>query len=145
MLIRTYKMSERHTLASFWAEKLYGIIVKRWPEYVLVPVPPRPEKRKTHAWDQVEAIASKLEVTGIPVARPLVRIASAEQKLLGRESRKTNAEKGYAFDPLYRETLPSKVVLFDDIYTTGATAEACTLALKANGAQNVSVLVLAMD
>lgn len=144
-VIRSYKMSKRHSLADFWADSLEPVIRKRWPEYVLVPVPPRPEKRRAFAWDQVEAIAVRLEKRGITVMRLLLRSASDEQKSLGREGRKRNAEKGYRFDPACRRSAPPQVLLFDDIYTTGATAEACASALRANGARNVSVLVLAMD
>jgi len=110
-----------------------------------VPVPPRPEKIKTHEWDQVEAIATRLEKRGVPVVRPLVRMASEEQKSLGREGRKANASKGYEYSPEYHCDAPQLVVLFDDVYTTGATAEACSRALLTNGTKKVAVLVLAMD
>lgn len=145
VVIRSYKMSKRRSFADFWADRLEPVIRERWPEYVLVPVPPRPEKRRTFAWDQVEAIAARLEKRGISVMRLLLRSASDEQKRLGREGRKKNAEKGYKFDPACPRSAPAQVLLFDDIYTTGATAEACAAALRANGAQKVSVLVLAMD
>ena len=144
-LIRSYKMSQRKSLASFWANLVYEVLQERWPKYVLVPVPPRPEKIKTHEWDQVEAIASRLEREGVPVVRPLVRMASEEQKSLGREGRKANASKGYEYNPEYHGDAPQLVVLFDDVYTTGATAEACSRALLTNGAKKVAVLVLAMD
>ncbi|MCE5256974.1 MAG: double zinc ribbon domain-containing protein [Spirochaetaceae bacterium] len=145
LLVRGYKMAKRHSLAGFWADRLEAVIRERWPDHVVVPVPPRPEKRKSREWDQVEAVAAQLGKRGICVRRVLLRLPNEEQKKLTREGRKSNAEKGYAFDPSCNEKAPSHVLLLDDIFTTGATAEACAKALRGKGSEDIVVLVLAMD
>jgi predicted amidophosphoribosyltransferase len=50
-----------------------------------------------------------------------------------------NASKGLRV----KKNVPEKVLLVDDIYTTGATLQACTEILRTAGAQRVYVAVLA--
>ena len=108
-------------------------------------MPPRPEKLKSHLWDQVEAIATCLKERGFDVARPLMRIGSSQQKRLSKVARSENAGKSYSLSPVACLPLPNAVVIIDDVYTTGATIDACARALIAGGANRVSALVLAMD
>ncbi|MCX7026814.1 MAG: ComF family protein [Spirochaetes bacterium] len=144
-LIRAYKEGHRPSLAPFWAGLMEKELRSRWPGWVLAPVPPRPEKLAMHIWDQVEAIASCLERRGIEVIRPLKRAPSSQQKLLSRQDRSLNALKSYSLSPQAPEPLPDRIVLIDDVYTTGATIEACAKALLAGGVTQVSALVLAAD
>ena len=61
---------------------------------------------------------------------------------LDRESRKTNI-KGTFLVNKPEAVKGKKVLLVDDVYTTGATADECTKALLKAGAGNVDVLTLA--
>jgi ComF family protein len=144
-LIRAYKDGKRSSLAAFWAEWMEKELRSRWPERTVVPVPPRPEKLKARLWDQVEAIATCLEARGIPVARPLARASSSQQKRLSKQARSENALASYSLSPAARLPLPETIVLIDDVYTTGATVEACSRALLGGGALSVVALVLAAD
>jgi competence protein ComFC len=144
-LIREYKEGRRASLAAFWTDWMEGELRSRWPDRTVVPVPPRPEKIKARLWDQVEAIASCLEARGIPVARPLARTSSSQQKRLSRQARSENALASYSLSPSANLPLPGRIVLIDDVYTTGATVEACSKALLGGGAISVVALVLAAD
>lgn len=66
---------------------------------------------------------------------------------LGRMSptRRRQTLKGvFTLRESYRENLEGKrILLIDDVLTTGATAQACTRALLQAGAQSVDVLTLA--
>lgn len=145
VLVREYKSSKRRSLAPFWAGILSEVIDARWPGRTIVPVPPRPEKIRRREWDQVEAIVAALEKRGYRVERILERHAGAQQKKLNKAMRKTNAEKAYSVIPARVSRIPADVVLVDDVYTTGATIEACAKALRENGAVNVCALVIAAD
>lgn len=144
-LLRSYKSSRRRTLAPFWAALMKQQLDERWQDWIVVPVPPRPEKLKAREWDQVEALAKCLENMAINVERLLVRGESGQQKLLDRAARKLNAGKAYSLDPAHAGPVPERIVLIDDVYTTGATIDTCSSVLRAAGAARVEALVLAAD
>jgi len=144
-LLRAYKSGKRDSLVPFWTGLFAGLIDARWPEHVIVPVPPRPEKLKRKEWDQIEAIAKALERRGYPVCRPLERKVDMQQKRLNREMRKENAEKAYTAIPAMAGKVGLSVLLIDDVYTTGATIEACAKALRESGVSSVAALVIAID
>lgn len=110
----------------------------------LVPVPPR---LGGHARDSLPHLLAKRlgQVLGIPVLSVLtVTRELQEQKSLGREERLRNVRGAYAVKAGVDLTA-KRVLLVDDIITTGATASACALALQMAGAETVTVLCLAAD
>jgi competence protein ComFC len=169
-LLIAYKSKKRHSLAVFLASRLAPEILARFPGYTLVPVPPRQGKIRKEGWDQVELLAGLIEHRyKWPVARILVRIKGGdEQKTLDREGRRMNMVGRYALKPrcaeLHRiqsrrlryadcgsgysgptDLLPGKILLLDDIMTTGATLSECASVLKAHGSSRVCAIVLAAD
>jgi len=142
-LVSAYKKDHRRSLAPFFAYLLEGPIHERWPNRVIVPVPPRPGKLLSQGWDQVEEIATILESKGLVVARVLERGSSSEQKKLDRGERGTNARKAYSLKP--GERAPELALLLDDVVTTCATLESCALALRGGGASKIDAVVIAAD
>ena len=62
-----------------------------------------------------------------------------------RSQRAENMRGAFAVPPQQRNVIAGrKVILVDDVVTTGATAEACTRALLKAGAARVDVLALAL-
>ncbi len=120
--------------------------VKRWNAQALIPVPVHEERRRLRGYNQAEEIAVRLSrELEIPVDPCLLyRTENTEaQKDLGALKRHENLL--HAFSAKRREHPYHTVILVDDIYTTGATASACTLALKRAGVRAVYVLVLAIS
>ena len=144
-LVRIYKRSEKPSLSAFWADSMCEIILAKWPDGIVVPVPPRPEKALTGAWDPVEAIARKIERRRIEVRRLLKRKTSIQQKRLNKEKRKVNSAQAYYLDASSALRIPAKAILLDDVYTTGATVDACAALLLGNGCGTVSAIVIAAD
>jgi len=142
-LIAAYKKVGRRSLAPFIAGIFSEAIRERWPDRTVVPVPPRLGKARSSGWDQVEEIARILERGGYPVARPLARERSEEQKSLGRGARGANAKKAFSLKP--GSSSPALPLLIDDVVTTCATLDACARALKGGGARTVAALVFAAD
>ncbi len=126
----------------------------------IVPVPPRPQKLKTKGWDQIEDVCSSLETThNIKIARLLSRKDGHTQKGLGETERKANVDGKFyikrklcIWKTLIKKTggkakeasfdMPKKVILLDDVLTTGATMNACTQALKNAGCEDVISMIL---
>jgi predicted amidophosphoribosyltransferase len=86
------------------------------------------------------------KLSRVPIAEDLlVRLrATAPQFGLPRNQRAENVQGAFAVPkPLRIEVKGKKLVLVDDVLTTGATVDACTKALLRAGAARVDVLVLA--
>ncbi|MDR2445113.1 MAG: double zinc ribbon domain-containing protein [Spirochaetaceae bacterium] len=143
--LKAYKFGKHRTLARFFSEKMLSAMNGSQSRKVLplevpwIPVPPRAGKLKTAGWDQVELIAKILEkLYHVPVLRCLKRLASKTQKELGKSERITNL-KGRIVCPV---TVPEEVIVFDDVFTTGSTMNACAGALKDAGAKKVHGICL---
>lgn len=111
-------------------------------EVVFVPVPTTRKRLRERGFNQATLLAQGLgDTLGMPVADVLERIGEQEaQARLSAEKRLHNL-KG-----CMRCTRPmegEKVVLVDDVYTTGATAQEAARALLAAGATWVGVFVAA--
>jgi ComF family protein len=151
-LLRAYKFGKSLSLGNFFAGKLTESLA-RFPREGMgtpcwVPVPPRPGKWRRYGWDQVEYLARLLEKQyrrlkpgSLPVCRCLKRLPSQTQKELNREERKINLRGRIRCT----KTPPAEVFLFDDVFTTGSTLDACAAALKEGGAEKVYGICLFYD
>lgn len=142
-LISAYKFGGRRSLAAYFAGRLEAPLRARWEGWPLVPVPPRPAALRERGWDQVELLARRLEARGFELRRLLFRAPSLEQKSLDREGRRRNAQRAYGLRAGL--AVPPRLVLLDDVVTTGATAEACSRALREGGAREIAFVALAAD
>ncbi len=112
---------------------------------VIVPVPLHPVKLREREFNQAERLAIHLSgATGIPLNVNLLRRVrpTATQTLLTRQQRAANMRGAFTVRPpagLDGE----RVVLVDDVFTTGATTSACAGALLAAGAGEVCVWTMA--
>ncbi len=111
----------------------------------IVPVPLHPVKRREREFNQAEQMAKWLHrATQIPVvADALKRVTPTRtQTLLSRAERAANVSRAFALRP-GREVQGRKVILVDDVFTTGATTQACAKALRRNGAEEICVWTVA--
>ena len=82
-------------------------------------------------------------VLGVPVETPLyIKRRGRPQKELTREQRLQNARGAFGCRP-GTDLTGRRVLLIDDIITTGATASACALALLQAGAVEVTAVAIA--
>ncbi len=109
---------------------------------VVVPVPLDWRKQWKRGFNQSEVLAEHVaRRRGWKFSRALRRSRSVEhQASLSNTQRRLNVERAFRaagrVDGL-------RVLLVDDVMTTGATARACALALKRAGAKSVTLLTLA--
>ncbi len=115
---------------------------------ILVPAPASPSALRRRGFDHAADIARALgHITGNEMRLMLRAKAGADQRALGRDARFANragafrlAEaRGLAAEP----AVPARIVLVDDVFTTGATLDAAACVLRKAGAGEVRALAVA--
>ncbi len=146
--IYRFKYYNRRTYAGMYARAIgerYGGHIARWQPDVFIPVPIHRDKLQKRGYNQAELIATELgRYLGIPVdGKYLRRIKRTRaQKELNRSERKKNLENAFKISSNVVEY--KKIVLVDDIYTTGSTLDECAKVLMAAGAQDVYFVSLSI-
>ncbi len=115
---------------------------------VIVPVPLHRWRLFSRQYNQSAELARALaRLAERPMASGLLVRVKRTQKQVGLNAKDRAANVRGAFKVLERrrdEVLGRRVVLIDDVYTTGATVNAASRALKRAGAAEVTVLTFAM-
>jgi len=114
---------------------------------LIVPVPLHRLRLLTRRYNQSALLARTLSRrSGVPlIVDGLVRHRSTPpQTRLPRTQRLRNVRGAFAVPAKHRARIGDrKILLVDDVMTTGATAEACAKALLRAGAARIDVLTLA--
>jgi ComF family protein len=112
----------------------------------IVPVPLHPTRQKTRGFNQAALIAAALSRTGSIVLDQvsLVRTLHTDEHRAGMDARDRRRTVANAFKVCYPALIEGeRVLLIDDVFTTGATVSSCARALLDAGAEDVMVLTLA--
>jgi len=121
-----------------------GWSVHPWPAEVIVPVPLHPSRLRQRGYNQSALLGRELSHrTGLPIVETVLeRIAPTRPQVgLSTEERADNVRN--AFNCVEPGLLGARVLLVDDVWTTGATMRACGQALLLGGVQAVWGLTLA--
>jgi len=103
----------------------------------IVAVPANPSRRRERGFDVPELIARRLgKRLDVPVESPLSRVDDGSQQGRDKADR-----QGVEFRAASR--VPERILLVDDVITTGATAVACAITLGLAGARSISFVALA--
>jgi ComF family protein len=113
---------------------------------VLIPVPLHKKRLKKRGFNQSVWIAHALKKgmgDSVEVSEALIRVRDTPtQTKLNRSQRKKNVKNAFALKAKNSLEHSNKIVLIDDVYTTGATLDACAKVLIDGGFQNVYVATL---
>lgn len=149
-LIIDYKFNDKPYLNELFVkiilknEKICGKIKKY---DIIIPVPIHKKRKNERGYNQSELIARKLaeNLKLELVTESLIKQKNTlPQSALSKKQRKENIKEVYKIQN--RQKIENKkVILLDDIYTTGATTEECSKLLKQNGAKEILVLTIAKD
>lgn len=123
---------------AYHAIKNYGSWIKEKGFDAIVPVPMYDKKEKKRGYNQAKVFADALsEVTNIPVADGIVgrKADTVAMKQLNRLKRTKNLLK--AFTMVKNDVQFRKVLIVDDIYTTGSTLNEVSRVLKDGGVKEV--------
>lgn len=143
--VHRFKYHGVHALARPLAQLLVEYQAhNQLPADVVIPVPLHRERLAERGYNQAELLAQALgRLVRLPtIGTALTRIrATPPQVTLDAQERRSNVAG--AFRAEERNVAGRRVLLIDDVCTTGATMEACAQALKAAGARSVWGLALA--
>lgn len=114
---------------------------------IIIPVPIHRKRRWERGYNQSELVANEISKQLIINTEKnlLIKIRNnPKQSTLKLEERKSNVKNVYEVKQ-NQKIKDKKILLIDDIFTTGNTVNECAKKLKEAGASKVSVLTIARD
>ena len=152
-IVRAYKDGGERRLAASIAHALFDAahraqkaVPKRMDAFALdadavVFVPATPAAYRRRGFDHMEAVAREFSnLMGIPVLDALAKWVARDQRKLGRGGRLANAADAY---DVVEPVAGMRLLLIDDVITTGATMGSCAEVLKRAGAVKIDCLAFA--
>ena len=147
-LVGRLKYGDRPELARFCGRLMAGAGHELWAGApILVPVPLHPRRQLQRRYNQSAELAQVLgKLTGLVVETGLVRRTrlTRQQVGLSGDGRQRNVAGAFAVHPeMLARAGGRRVVLVDDVYTTGATTKAVARTFIRGGAEAVDVITFA--
>jgi competence protein ComFC len=146
-VIHRFKYGRNEWFEPFLAELLIERALadlRAAPVDLIVPIPLHKTKHHTRGFNQAERLAARLaQAANLPMNPSILRrvIDTNSQAGLDRDDRAANVRNAFAFvgPPLTGQ----RILLIDDVLTTGLTASACARELIKHGARDVRVWTVA--
>jgi ComF family protein len=148
-LIKKYKYNYARSIDRVW-KIIFSEGVKdgrfSFVDHIAIPVPLHARRERERGYNQAGNLA-KIFASTISIDCDLCSLgrvrSTSQQAHLSGVKRRENVKNAFAWSRGGIEPLGSKVVLLDDVFTTGATMQECARALKMAGVRTVWGLVLA--
>lgn len=150
-LLINYKFNEKAYLYKTFAQillkskNIYGFLKEC---DIIVPVPIHKNRKRQRGYNQSELIAKQLtkQVKNLKLEKQvLVKQKDIKpQSSLSKKERVENVRNAYKIENK-EKIIGKKIILLDDIYTTGNTVNECSRILKEYGAKQINVLTIARD
>ncbi len=147
-MISQCKSTRDKYLMSFMAQLMMTEIERKLSpgaSAVLVPMPRSRAAYLKNGFDQSKLIGKGIaDALDIDYAEAIMHTGKKRQKLLGYRDRLRNAKDAFVLDESAAELIRGKrVILYDDIITTGASAAACVKLMRDAGAAGVDFVSFA--
>lgn len=150
-LILDYKFKDKAYLYQIFSEiitknKKIRAILKKYD--IMVPIPIHTKRKKQRGYNQSELIAKEVtkEIKEVRYEPKVIKKEknTLPQSSLTKKQRKQNVQ--HVYKVINQEKIKNnKIILLDDIYTTGSTVNEIAKQLKEHGAKEILVLTIAKD
>jgi competence protein ComFC len=142
-LLQLYKFEELHSLKTLFAEIINEYCLKYYPNWHLQIIPPHWKKMYNQGWDQLKGLHKYLK-------NPRVDLLYRSSKKYQGQKHKNREDRWNKIQGQFKVKkriiyIPEKVLIIDDIRTSGATLVEAARVLKSLGIARVNALTLAMD
>lgn len=114
---------------------------------IIIPVPIHSIRKRLRGYNQSELVAKEVsKKLGIILYTDILKKQrnTTQQSKLGKKDRIKNVQGVYKVENIHK-IIGKTVVIFDDIYTTGATTQECKKILLKAGAKEIRILTIAKD
>lgn len=146
-LVADFKFQQRPGWAQTFAQLLRA---SPWVEPALdaadlvIPMPLSRQRLQDRGYNQAHVLACALDASKVAHGVLLRMIDTPPQRTLPRSERLQAVRHAYAVDPLQTHQLAQRrIVLLDDVMTSGASLHAAARALRLAGAAHITAMVLA--
>lgn len=144
-MIQSFKYKGVRMLARQFAVEMNRLITLRNLETydMIIPVPLHPSRLRSRGFNQAQLLAEELSsLCGIPVRTDVLRRIrkTRQQAKLSHEAREANLSKAFEATTSIHGT---RVLILDDVITTGSTVCSCAEALYKAGAADVQAISIA--
>ncbi|HFU4218753.1 TPA: ComF family protein [Streptococcus suis] len=130
-----YKFQGDYVLRKIFARELREALAD-FSDYTIVPIPLSQERLEERGFNQVTGL---LDAAKIPYQELLGKRDSKKQSSKSREERLETEQTFYLLD---EKNLPEKILLIDDIYTTGATIQLAKSLFMKTGQKEIKTFSL---
>jgi ComF family protein len=146
--IHRLKYDDRHSLVATLARLMADFWrANPMPADLLIPVPLHPARQRERGYNQSDLLARALgDMINLPVVTTGFRRVRHTQPQVDLHSadRRENVQGAFVFQSRGGVAVRGRrIVVIDDVCTTGSTLEACSIALKSAGASAVWGFTLA--
>lgn len=153
--IYQYKFHNKRCYAGIFAKEMvknFGWAIQKWEIQAIIPVPLHKSKKRKRGYNQAEILADELakewQTVGmgkdiIVLKNVVIRVKKTKpQKMLDDFGRQKNLQGAFSVAKGWKPI--KRVLIIDDIYTTGATIQKIASQLKKAGVENVYFLTISI-
>lgn len=142
-LVHRLKYERSFTASTIIAEAMVRVLPHKLENYIIIPIPTASSRRRQRGYDQSVLIARHISrLTTLPMRQHLVRLGQSRQ--VGSKKADRISQLKDAYMVIHgNELLGKRILLIDDVMTTGATLECAAKIMRSVGVKRVDALVFA--
>lgn len=147
-LIHDFKYNSTRAIGVKFAEILNETLPKKFPKNsILVPLPTSTKHIRARGFDHTLFIAKRLVKMrkNLKLEQILLRAKNTVQVGADKKTREAQAESAYGINPKIKVSPKTTYILFDDVWTTGASMQAALKKLQEARAKNFILVLLAVN